>query len=49
MNRAVEGSGENHYFQVGKSQKENGEEILIVTFEDVAGIDEAKQESYKKL
>lgn len=46
MNRAGRGSGGGtQIFSMGKSRaKENGEEISNVTFEDVAGIDEAKQE-----
>ncbi|GLI55857.1 ATP-dependent zinc metalloprotease FtsH [Propionigenium maris DSM 9537] len=43
MNRG--GSGGPQIFNMGKSRaKENGEEISNVNFEDVAGIEEAKQE-----
>ena len=44
MNRGGSGSGP-QIFNMGKSRaKENGENISNVTFADVAGIDEAKQE-----
>ena len=48
MNRMGKGSGSGggpQIFNMGKSKaKENGEDISDVTFADVAGIDEAKQE-----
>lgn len=44
-NKMNKGSGGPQIFNMGKSKaKENGEEISNVTFKDVAGIDEAKQE-----
>ncbi len=45
LGRMNKGSGGPQIFNMGKSKaKENGEEISNVTFKDVAGIDEAKQE-----
>lgn len=45
LNRMNKGSGGPQIFNMGKSKaKENGENISDVTFKDVAGIDEAKQE-----
>ena len=45
MNRGGSGGGGPQIFNMGKSRaKENGENISNVTFADVAGIDEAKQE-----
>ena len=45
MNRGGSGGGRPQIFNMGKSRaKENGENISNVTFADVAGIDEAKQE-----
>ena len=41
----TKGGGGGQIFNMGKSKtKENGENISNVTFDDVAGIDEAKQE-----
>ena len=45
MGRINKGSGGPQIFNMGKSKaKENGENVSDVTFSDVAGIDEAKQE-----
>lgn len=45
INRMNKGSGGPQIFSMGKSKaKENGENISNVTFNDVAGIDEAKHE-----
>ena len=45
LNKMNKGGGGSQIFSMGKSKaKENGEEISDVTFKDVAGIDEAKQE-----
>ncbi|MDP0488113.1 MAG: ATP-dependent zinc metalloprotease FtsH [Fusobacterium sp. JB020] len=45
LNKMNKGGGGPQIFNMGKSKaKENGEEISDVTFADVAGIDEAKQE-----
>lgn len=45
LGRMNKGGGGPQIFNMGKSKaKENGEEISNVTFKDVAGIDEAKQE-----
>ena len=45
LGRMNKGGGGPQIFNMGKSKaKENGEEISNITFKDVAGIDEAKQE-----